>query len=246
MDSSTCFNVTFDSADCTDIFPDNKTANFRIRLPRTVHLNSSWRVGLADVTFTNSRFTFDRPEVIDVVIPAEEHLTSVAIQPALFSSIEQLVLEINERITQEVSTEHVPRVLYKDGRIRIQEGRLKSIDGDSPVALQFGPGLKKILGIDRWGIPSLNARQPIVFIYCSLVKQRVVGDITAKLLRTVDPSRGRKFGSVVSQVFKRIYFCELDTYDFNEIEIQLRDDVGAEPLFKAGSFRVTLQFRQEV
>ena len=87
---------------------------------------------------------------------------------------------------------------------------------------------------------------PIIYVYCSVVRQRVVGDVAVKLLRTVDPSKGKMFGRTVSQVFRNIYYCPIDTYDFSEIEIQLLDDTGREPVFNFGSFRVTLQFKQVI
>ena len=246
MEVSSCFNVTFDSNNCKELFPDNKISNFRVRLPRSIHLNDTWRVGLADVTFSNSRYTFDRPQLIEVLAGGTDATFEVWIEPALYHSVSDLVDVINEQIELTVITEKIPRVVYEDGRIKVENGSYLSLEGEKPLTIRFSHTLNNILGILRWGIPYLNARQPIVFVYCSIVKQRVVGDIAAKLLRTVDPSKGRKFGSVVSQVFRRIYFCSLDTHDFNEIEIQLLDDTGSEPLFKYGAFRVTLQFKQFV
>lgn len=244
MQDSTSFNVTVDSDDCMELYPDNKISNFRIRLPRTVHLNSSWRVGLADVTFSNSRFTFDRPQLIQLVAPATKTVMEIWIEPTLYTDVADLIADINEQLLGTVSFEKVPQIVYEDGVVRAEPGEFIGLQGKQKLLLSLSPTLRNILGLDRWGIPFLNARQSVIFLYCSIVKQRVVGDTSAKLMRTVDPSKGRTFGSVVSQVFRRIYFCQLDTYDFNEIEIQLLDDTGNEPLFKFGSFRVTLQFKQ--
>lgn len=244
METSTCFNVTFDSDDCSDIFTDNKISNFRVRLPRPVHLNETWRVGLADVTFSNSRFTFDRPQLISVYSVSDDLAFDVYIGPALYDTIDELVQEINLQIELAVVVTTLPEVIYKDGLVSIKEGSFRSLSGDQAIKLKFSPTLHNILGLSRWGMPFLNARQSIVFVYCSVVKQRVVGDVAAKLLRTVDPSKGKRFGTVVSQVFRSIYYCPIDTYDFSEIEIQLLDDSGREPVFKFGSFRITLQFKQ--
>lgn len=244
MERSTCFNVTFDSDDCSDIFTDNKISNFRVRLPRNIHLNETWRVGLADVTFSNSRFTFDRPQRIDVYSESGDLSFEVFVGPALYDTIADLVQEINLQIQLAVVVTKNPEVIYKDGLVTIKDGNFKSLSGDQPIKLKFSPTLHNILGLSRWGMPFINARQSIVFVYCSILKQRVVGDSAAKLLRTVDPSKGKSFGSVVSQVFRSIYYCPIDNYDFSEIEIQLLDDTGKEPVFKFGSFRVTLQFKQ--
>lgn len=236
--------MTFDSDDCSDIFSDNKISNFRVRLPRPIHLNETWKVGLADVTFSNSRFTFDRPQLINVYSENEELGFEVYVGPALYDTVDELVREINLQIELAVVVTTLPEVVFKDGLISIKDGVFRSLSGDQPIKLKFSPTLHNILGLDRWGMPFLNARQSIVFVYCSIVKQRVVGDVAAKLIRTIDPSKGKRFGSVVSQVFKSIYFCPIDTFDFNEIEVQLLDDTGKEPIFKFGSFRITLQFKQ--
>ena len=244
MDTSTCFNVTFDSDNCSDIFPDNKISNFRVRLPRPVFLNETWRVGLADVTFSNSRYTFDRAQLIEAYSDDEELSFEVWIGAALYDSIEELILEINTQIELTIVTDKIPKVAYKDGVVSVENGNFNSLAGKKAIKLKFSNTLSAILGLDRWGIPFLNAKQSIIYVYCSVVKQRVVGDVAVKLLRTVDPSKGKMFGRTVSQVFRNIYYCPIDTYDFSEIEIQLLDDTGREPVFNFGSFRVTLQFKQ--
>lgn len=245
MASSRSFNVTLSSEDCAKLYPGNHTANFKVRLPRQLNLNETWRVGLADVTFNNSRFTFDRGQKVAVRSDDKAFDSEVVIAPALYESIEMLIAEINKQVAREISIETVPKLEFSEGKVSVKNGYYTNVKRKRiSIGLEFSTTLKNILGIDRWGIPSLNARQPIIFVYSDIVKKRVVGDVAVRLLRTIDPSKGRSFGSIVSLTFRNIYFCRLDVYDVREIELQLLDDTGLEPLFKYGSFRVTLQFRQ--
>lgn len=245
MDRSTCFNVTFDSNSCKSVFPDNKFSNFKIRLPRLLQLNDSWKVGLADVTFTNSRYTFDVPQAIRIQSNDKKLKIDFSVPAALYHDIAELIGVINGLINSKVNIEHKPQFYIQDGKVRRSQGYYKNLQGRLvPLTIMFSAALMQVLGLDRWGIPFLGARQPIIFVYCSVVKQRVVGDVSAKLLRTVDPSKGKSYGSTVSQVFRRIYFCSLDQTDIRDIEIQLLDDTGREPIFKFGAFRLTLQFKQ--
>lgn len=239
------FNVTISSNNSKHLYPTNTTANFRVRLPQRLLLSEQWRVGLADVTFNNPRLTFDRPEVVRVVSMDNQIETEVLIPPALYETSEMLVEEINKQIGVAIMIEHRPVVLLKDGKVKVQSGFFVGVDQSRiEIKLEFSPTLDQILGISRWGIPSLNARQPIIFLYTNIVKARVVGDVAVRLLRTVDPSKGRSFGSIVSTSFRRIYFCPLDAHAIDEIEIQLLYDTGLEPVFKFGDIRLTLQFRK--
>ena len=245
MQSGSCFNVTFDSNSSRHIYPDNSFANFRLRLPRTLHLDENWRVGLADVTYTNARYTFEREQTVQIESTDKILRTDVRIAPAVFHSIEELLDVINAAIETAVEIDKSPRFTLQDGRIVHETGSYTAFGTSVDVVIgEMSATLRAILGTETWGIPQLNARVPIIFVYCSIVQQRVVGDIEAKLLRTLNTGGQSEFTATKSHVFRRIYYCPLDVYNINEIEIQLLDDTGRPPIFKNGTFRLTLQFKR--
>lgn len=245
MQSGSCFNVTFDSNSSKHVYPSNSFSNFRLRLPRTLHLDESWRVGLADVTYTNARYTFDRPQALRVESTDKKLKADVKIAPAVYHTIQELLDVINGAIEMAIETDKAPKFVLQDKRVVVEKGSYTGLGQSVDVVIgKMSATLRAILGTERWGIPQLNARVPIIFVYCSIVQQRVVGDVEAKLLRTLNTGGQSEFSATRSHVFKRIYFCPLDVYDINEIEIQLLDDTGRPPIFKNGTFRLTLQFKR--
>ena len=40
-----------------DIFPDNKTTSYRVKLPHTINLNGEWEVGLYSISYPNTWYT---------------------------------------------------------------------------------------------------------------------------------------------------------------------------------------------
>lgn len=246
MDQSRCFNVTFDCNSSKHIYPSNSVANFRLRLPRTLHLNDSWRVGLADVTYTNARYTFDRPQTVVVRSVDDKLKVNIGVKASVYDTVEELIEEINKSIKRTMQIEKKPRLKLINNRVTAIAGYYMAFGRMVEVSVAgYSDTLHTILGVDRWGIPQLNARVPLLFVYCSIVKQTVVGDVEAKLLRMINTGYKQSYSATVSHVFRRIYYSHIDTHDIDEIEIQLLDDTGKVPLFKNGSFRVTLQFRQQ-
>lgn len=244
MESSRSFTVTFDCNSSKQVFPTNTVSNFRLRLPRTLHLNDQWRVGLADVTYTNARYTFDRPQQLYLKSADGKINAKVNVKAALYQNIEELVEEINRSIERAVQIERKPSLEIENGRVLPRMGHYLKHKKPIEVAIMgYSNTLHTILGVDRWGIPQLNARVPLIFVYCSIVRPTVVGDVEAKLLRMINTSTRNAFSATLSHVFRRIYYRPLDYHDIDEIEIQLLDDTGKQPLFKNGSFRVTLLFR---
>ena len=59
------FYLTLPSNASTDIFPDNKTTGYRIKLPETIDLEGDWEVGVYSIIYPNTWYTladedFDR------------------------------------------------------------------------------------------------------------------------------------------------------------------------------------------
>ena len=89
----------------------------------------------------------------------------------------------------------------------------------------------------------LNTRLTALYVYCDIVKPRVVGDKMVNLLRIV-PVSG-KHGDVVYKPFHNLQFVDLDRHYFNDVEIDIRDDTGRRVPFEGGRLVVTLQLRRK-
>ncbi len=55
--SGTHFYLTLASNASLDIFPDNKTTSYCVKLPQNIDLEGSWEVGLYSISYSNTWYT---------------------------------------------------------------------------------------------------------------------------------------------------------------------------------------------
>ena len=83
-----------------------------------------------------------------------------------------------------------------------------------------------------------------VFVYCDLVQNSIVGDVTAPLLRST-VVRG-KYGENVHEVFHRPMYLPLRTNHFDTVRISIKSESGESVPFTFGNSCITLHFRRIV
>ena len=57
--SGTHFYITLPSNASSDIFPDNKTTSYRVKLPQAISLSDEWEVGLYSINYPRTWYTLD-------------------------------------------------------------------------------------------------------------------------------------------------------------------------------------------
>ena len=60
--SGTHFYLTLLSNSSLNVFPDNKTTSYRVKLPQAIDLNSDWEVGLCSISYPNTWYTLQNLE----------------------------------------------------------------------------------------------------------------------------------------------------------------------------------------
>ena len=68
MMESSAFYVTLPSNASMDLYPTNKQASYKIRLPRTLYLRHGFEVALVEVQYPISWKTFSREESYEIGI----------------------------------------------------------------------------------------------------------------------------------------------------------------------------------
>ena len=58
--SGTHFYLTLPSNASSDVFPDNKTTSYRVKLPQTIDLEGNWEVGLYSISYPNTWYTLQK------------------------------------------------------------------------------------------------------------------------------------------------------------------------------------------
>jgi hypothetical protein len=116
--------------------------------------------------------------------------------------------------------------------------------------LLLSPKLTDILAIHRGASNiyvsetevDVNRASHTFFIYCDLVADSTVGDVTAPLLRTTVATG--KYGENVKEIFNRPMYLPLKTNNFDTIEISIKTETGDNVPFTFGNSLVTLHFRR--
>ena len=253
------FVVVLNSSSCTNLFPNNSNTNFRIRLPHRLRLGHDWRVALGDISFSNALYSINKEQSISIVIQGcdykeiresesheEDQHFVIKIEPGRFQTIDELLITINNEIKSSfvlVSKSYLPLFsLDSRGAVRIATGFVTLAEDDIRriYVKSLSPSLRQIFGTENCGIPYIHACHTNIYCYCDIVNPRVVGNVTVPLLRQVETKIHEPYGTQVHQIFRKPLFCELSTYDIDEIEIQLLDDTGVPPVIQFGNVILTL------
>ena len=112
---------------------------------------------------------------------------------------------------------------------------IKEDDHDGRNPFTRGKTYKSTSSID------LNRGNRQMYVYCSIIEESIVGDSRVPLLRSF-PLSG-KAGSI-NESFNRIYYAPLKTLIFDNIEIELRNEVGQLIQFQYGHSNCVLHFRR--
>jgi hypothetical protein len=89
-----------------------------------------------------------------------------------------------------------------------------------------------------------NATELYLLIYCNIVKPVMIRNIRTNLLRQVEIPRKYKFGDQCVLRYPEQFYYPVVSYEFESIEIDIKDDTDQRVLFDFGRSTVTLHFRK--
>ena len=181
------------------------------------------------------------------------------VRPAYYESVHKLCTEIEkEMIPLAGKHKYLPSFIIDEltGMVLIKPGRNKRNQQTLPRLTQE---LAEILGHDKYSIKNpkhnqdyliipnraadISAGITSLYVYCNLIVPQYIGDTRAKLLRTVDVPPA-KFGEQCSITYTNPHYVPVLTNEFEEIEIDIRDDTNTPIHFITGRTRVKLHFRK--
>jgi hypothetical protein len=232
-------------------FPDNRMSAFRVRFPRRLRFHNKTKVALAAITMTNSLYPFNSAKEFWIKSKNRKYpATQLYVEPKNYRTIQDLVDEMNNIIHTEIQAVHpdlLPQISVRreatNSIVSLTNGILNGVEVHIDVTSKT---LCNILGLDREGIGYINAAKNQLFIYSDLVSPRVVGHLTAPLLRAVNsvPHQSIDDFDQISYWFpdsKRQYIPLAQT-EFGEAEFYTADDTGEETL-GSGKLVLTLHFK---
>ena len=244
--SGTHFHLTLPSNSSLNIFPDNKTTSYRVKLPQVIDLNGNWEVGLYTISYRNTWYTLQNLENHIYYSKDGFFFETATVDYGYYETTNELVKSVNSSLKKETKNDNV-RLSYdvrtEKVTIHLKNGYQMVITGRMSIILGFGGKEVKITKTTVSPYVADLHGSMTIYIYCDIVLPQVVGDTNAKLLRSV-PVQG-KMGDVVMKTFTNIQYVPVQTKSFEDIDIILKDDEGNPVPFERGKVLVTLHFKQK-
>ena len=257
------FFIVLPSNSSMDLFPDNKTSNFKVHLSNNLELDSSrWEVALSEIQFQHTWYNIREgknaiyKELKNV--PHEKEIvgirTKITIPPGHYPSVVDILTELNKNDR----TQKIRRTGYQfnalSQRTQITLPKLSKLDMN-------GSDIGRCLGFDRNStlnntqsnkemnivssyIASTENMYKSVYVYLDIIETQYVGDVRVPLLRVIPIFS--KYGDVLCIKYDKPHFVSLNRSNIRTIEINLKDDAGEFISFEAGKAIITLVFRRKV
>ena len=239
------FHIRLTSASNT-FYPNNVKSNFRVRLPKTFHLGSQWKVALTSITHPNSYKTFigmendlkksffflrrdqsDEPLYLHTFKNKNYSISDIVdyLNSKEPMGSESFFLAIVDRTTKKIKL--IPNKVFQ---IAIGNNLLDILgyDGEKDTekdytVISLTNGVSYTFGKEV----NLNALKPhLMIVYCNIVKPVIFGDDNLNILRVLSVPEGEEKTGVVLQEFQNKHFLELSNTEMTEIEINFRTQDG--------------------
>jgi hypothetical protein len=228
-------------------FPDNTISHYTTKLTTPLSFpNAEYEIGLADFQYVHSWNNISRGEGFMQIeeISSERSLTAT-LKDGYYASPEMLIDSINGLLHLYSRADIILNLDSITQKIKVY------IAGDWSIS--FSQTLKDMLGLvspvlgpgEHYGdyVVDIDRGFHALYVYCSIIKSRIVGDITAQLLKVV-PKQG-KHGQVVFLSFNNIQFHEIQCGTVSEITIHIMMDNGESVPFERGKCVATLAYRKK-
>ena len=256
------FYLTLPSNSSMQIYPKNTLSSFTTKLPEDINLTGEWEVGLKELQFPQTWYNIndmDGEFIIDLNNVTDQSLISESsselgsslevhclLYPGYYSSCEQLATMFNS-----ITNMSIPGRLHGSIHVTYEE-----VTGKFIMVLKYGvsivlsKSLAHMFGFRRVLRHSQRSRKPSdirrgiysLYIYCNICREIIVGDSKVDLLRIV-PIQG-EHGDYICKTYDSPTYTPLQRKNFNDIKIDIRDDVGEKIPFQSGKVIVTLHLRK--
>ena len=244
--SGTHFYLTLPSNASLDVFPDNKTTSYRVKLPQSIDLEGNWEVGLYSVSYPNTWYTLQKGSDTHIFYADKSGLFQQAIVDyGYYNSMQELVKAVNKALARNVNDNIKLTYNALNGKttVQLKNGYQLSLAERMSIILGFGGNYLEIITktTESPHVADLAAMSTI-YVYCNIVQPQIVGDTNAQLLKSI-PVEGT-FGDIITKTFTNIQYVPIQRRSFEDVEVLLRSDTGNPVPFERGKVVTTLHFRQ--
>jgi len=246
-------------------YPDNRAGHYFTKLPKMIDLEGDdWEVALSEVYFANSFQNQTSDECFaEISVTHAKHLFSITkefsgtlqfkvyLPKGQYSSPTDIASALNDLIYAQ------PLGAVLEDMIQFQYDRfsrkMSLIMRRAFILVRLSPPMQILLSMDHndyRGVGIFTGRRRFqiygevkrVYIYCNIVGERVVGDSSVPLLRSI-PILDRN-ADMVYRLYRKPFYIPLKIRQFDTIELLLADEQGAEVQFLDDNTEITLSLRR--
>lgn len=244
------FYMTLPSNASMDVYPDNKISHYFTQLPQEINLRDEGEheMALVEINYVHSIYNVDGEECW-MQYRANGLNYNLQLSPGhykpstLIDGLNKIVQSLSETTAREYLKFYYNPINQKASLFLSNENTKLQISERLQRILKFEE--RKMSGNRSYfgqGVVSLDDKLSCLYVYCDLVKERIVGDKLTPLLR-IAPLVGKE-GQVVYKSFSTPHYLPLSRQQFRTVEILVADDTGKAVRFESGRIVVTLHFRQ--
>ena len=247
------FHLTLPSNASMDIFPDNTAAQYVTKLPKRMELdNGDWMVSLKEIsmplTFVNIQPDTYKFQLKRRMSETETQPEELTVPVGYYASASEFIQELNRLANPYGISFRLMPVRNTTSK------KVKIIVGDTYI---FRPNeeLAKLLGTrhrdhrkgehmarDFISLPRAGAIN-VLYVYCDILENVIVGDSTAPLLRIVDVRLNLR-KAIMHTIINTTLFVPIQKKSFDTIQIWIMTDTGEPAPFSDGKSNVVLEFKK--
>ena len=249
------FYLTLPSNSSIDTYPENSLAHYFTALPKRLSLDGEWECGLSEIHYTRSWHNVNECTIdvavknrygtyipYGIVVPEGDYKDPAAFIKEI-NKLTSIDWGLSDRSIAPFSLRYlggkVELTLQTETQLKLEES-LRAILGFKQNVFTNTRGPQKFvseLPID------LTKGVSCMYVYTDIIKPRIVGDTTARLLRVL-PIRGAQ-GETTTLDMQNIQYMDVSNPDFDTVELLICDGVGKKIPFTYGRVVVTLHFREK-
>lgn len=240
----------------TDLYPENKTSNYKIQLSKRIDLTGRWQISLVEAHYPNTFAQVTEGENKITLKHKNGEQDTYFVQTGYYARVNDFIFALHEALTP---IESLPESKGRSSVVQLSHDNhilfhpfqncLESTYSFSPrLAMQLGlthagpyPAKTELCGqnpVDlSLGIP------PQLFIYFDKIADQICGHYRVPLLRTVPTDTTARYGSSSIYRFEQPLYLDLNTKCFDTIEINIRDHTGKLAPFTHGTSMLVVHFK---
>jgi hypothetical protein len=226
----------------------NEKGEFDTELYQVLRLNSDkHEIALVDASYDVSWNNVDSGSIN---LQTSEGEFELSISKGRYKNIEELVDEINTALEKRTESIKDLRIFYNSqtNTVRIRWFGL----GSSEIRLSedlsqiFGLNKHHVLNrsVDSLRTPDINRGMTSLFVYSNLVANRLVGNASVPLLRTI-PLYNNRYQTVRHE-FRCLYYIPTNTFEGRIVNVKVTRDNGHVVNFPGGKLVLNIHIREKV